>query len=73
MTQAPGIVTAQRLRWYVLTNTPNSGSFAATTRKNYHLKGYEYSQEGIYFVTVCTKDRECLLGDIASNEIMKCG
>ena len=28
------------------------------------LKGYDYAQAGAYFVTVCTYDRACLLGDI---------
>ena len=27
------------------------------TRRNIRLKGYDYSQAGVYFVTVCTKDR----------------
>ena len=26
------------------------------TRRNIRLKGYDYSQAGVYFVTVCTKD-----------------
>jgi putative transposase len=34
-------------------------------RRSIRLKGYDYSQAGAYFVTICTKDRECLFGDIA--------
>jgi REP element-mobilizing transposase RayT len=26
--------------------------------------GYDYSQLGLYFVTICVKSRECLLGDV---------
>ena len=33
-------------------------------RKSTRLKGYDYSQSGAYFVTICTKDREQLLSDI---------
>ena len=38
--------------------------------KSTRLKHYDYSSNGAYFVTVCTKDRECILGDIV-NEKMK--
>ena len=31
------------------------------TRKNIRLKGYDYSQYGAYFITVCVKDRHHLL------------
>lgn len=33
-------------------------------RKPARLKGYDYSLPGAYFVTVCTKDRKCILGEI---------
>ncbi|MDB5281304.1 MAG: hypothetical protein JWO06_379 [Bacteroidota bacterium] len=36
-------------------------------RKSIRLKGYDYSQEGAYFVTICVKDKECLFGKIADN------
>ncbi|MHB8173034.1 MAG: transposase [Nitrospirota bacterium] len=32
-------------------------------RKRMRLEGYDYSQEGIFYVTVCTKNRELLLRD----------
>ena len=38
-------------------------------RKNIRLKDYDYSQGGYYFVTVCTKDRLNLFGDIINGEI----
>jgi len=28
------------------------------------LKGYDYSQAGLYFVTICTQNRECIFGEI---------
>ena len=33
-------------------------------RKNIRLKHYDYSLEGCYFITLCTKNRECLLSNI---------
>ena len=33
------------------------------------MKDYDYSHPGGYFVTVCTRNRECLLGEIAENSI----
>lgn len=38
-------------------------------RRTIRLKGYDYSQAGAYFVTVCTQNRECLFGDIVSGEM----
>ena len=34
-------------------------------RKNIRLKNYDYSQNGAYFITVCTKDRRHFWGEIA--------
>lgn len=33
-------------------------------RRSIRLNGYDYSRAGAYFVTVCTKGRACLFGDI---------
>ena len=35
-----------------------------TVRKSIRLGGYDYSQTGYYFVTVCIKDRHELLGKV---------
>ena len=32
-------------------------------RRSIRLKGYDYTQPGAYFVTICTKNRECVLDD----------
>lgn len=34
------------------------------TRKNIRLKEYDYSKNGYYFVTICTKDMLSLFGKI---------
>jgi REP element-mobilizing transposase RayT len=33
------------------------------------LKGWNCSSTGYYFVTVCTKEKECLLGEVVNGEI----
>ena len=33
-------------------------------RKPTRLKNYDYSQNGYYFITICTHNKECILGDI---------
>ena len=33
-------------------------------RKANRLKDFDYSTNGAYFVTICTKDRKCILSDI---------
>ncbi|MEW6570501.1 MAG: transposase [Nitrospirota bacterium] len=38
-------------------------------RRSIRLKDYDYSQMGAYFVTICTKDRECLFGEISDSKM----
>jgi putative transposase len=38
-------------------------------RCSIRLKDYDYSQAGAYFVTLCTKDRECLMGEIVDGQM----
>jgi len=35
-------------------------------RRSVRLQGYDYSQEGGYYITVCAKNRECLFGEICN-------
>jgi len=39
-------------------------------RRSVRLKDYDYSKEGLYFITICTKDRECLFGNIIEDSII---
>jgi len=34
--------------------------------RSIRLKGYDYSQAGMYFVTICVQNRACFLGNILS-------
>ena len=38
-------------------------------RKSPRLRGYDYSQEGAYFVTICTHNRAYLFGDVVNGEM----
>lgn len=38
--------------------------------KSIRLKGYDYSQAGLYFITICVQDRLCLFGDIVDGEMI---
>ena len=39
-------------------------------RHSIRLKGYDYASEGLYFVTICTQNRECLFGEIKNDEMI---
>ncbi len=39
-------------------------------RRSIRLKGYDYSQPGAYFITICTKNRECLFGNVVDGKMM---
>ena len=39
-------------------------------RRSLRLSQYDYTQTGMYFVTLCTKHRACLFGDIIEGRMM---
>lgn len=39
-------------------------------RRSIRLKGYDYSQAGAYFITICCHDRVCLFGDIVEDQMV---
>lgn len=44
-------------------------------RRSIRLKGYDYAQEGFYFITICCHDRARLFGEITNNKMIlnECG
>jgi REP element-mobilizing transposase RayT len=38
-------------------------------RQSHRYYGYDYSQEGLYFITICTKNNVCLFGEIIHEEV----
>ncbi|MFZ6664505.1 transposase [Peijinzhouia sedimentorum] len=39
-------------------------------RKSIRLKGYDYSQAGLYFITICCQDRICRFGQVVNGEMV---
>jgi REP element-mobilizing transposase RayT len=39
-------------------------------RRSIRLKGYDYTQAGLYFITICCQDRACLFGKIENGEMI---
>jgi putative transposase len=38
-------------------------------RRSIRRKGYDYTQAGSYFITICTQDRQCLFGEVANRRM----
>lgn len=43
---------------------------ARPKRRSIRLRGYDYSRAGAYFFSICTKDRQCLFGDIENQQMV---
>jgi REP element-mobilizing transposase RayT len=39
-------------------------------RRSIRLQGFDYSQAGAYFVSICTQNRECLFGEIVDGKMV---
>lgn len=39
-------------------------------RRSIRLRGYDYSQAGAYFITICTQNRLHLFGEIVNNKMI---
>ncbi|MCL2045939.1 MAG: transposase [Oscillospiraceae bacterium] len=39
-------------------------------RKKNRLQGYDYSQSGAYFITICTKNRKALFGAVENSQMI---
>lgn len=51
-------------KWYMPYNSEKH------KRKSIRLKGYDYSQAGLYFITICVKNRACLFGNIENGKMI---
>ena len=47
-----------------------NGFMIIKRRKQIRLKKYDYSDKGWYFVTICTQNRECLLGNVINGKMI---
>ena len=39
-------------------------------RRSIRLKGYDYSQAGLYFITICCSNNVCLFGEVVNGEMV---
>ena len=39
-------------------------------RRSLRVRDYNYSQAGAYFITICTRNRECLFGNVEGNAVL---
>ena len=39
-------------------------------RRSIRLPGYDYASEGLYYVTMCVQNRDCLFGEIKNKEMV---
>lgn len=54
----------------LLLKMPNRYNPKIHKRRSIRLRGYDYSQAGAYYVTVCIQSRECLFGDVIDGEMV---
>ena len=40
------------------------------TIKSTRLENYDYAQNGLYFVTICAKERECFFGNVENGKMI---
>ena len=45
-------------------------TFYDRSRRSIRLKGFNYSTDGAYFLTICVRNRECLLGEIQCGKMV---
>jgi putative transposase len=38
-------------------------------RRSFRLQDYDYGQPGFYYITICTKDRKAMLGNVVNGEM----
>lgn len=50
------------------THTPQTHTFHH--RRSIRLKGYDYSADGLYFITICTKDRNQYFGHVVDGKMV---
>lgn len=48
----------------------NPYDFSNRKRRSIRLKGYDYSQAGLYFITICCENRICRFGKIQNGEMI---
>jgi REP element-mobilizing transposase RayT len=58
---------SRRRDFMSLTTTDSTGH--GRKRRSIRLQGYDYFQVGAYYITVCTRNRECLFGNVVDGQM----
>ena len=48
----------------------NKDRFSSSEKEKYKIKNYDYGSNGLYFVTVCTKDKNPILSKIVGDDAL---
>jgi hypothetical protein len=48
----------------------DNGKNMNKNRQSIRLRGYDYSQSGAYFVTICTQNKKCFFGNMVNDEMV---
>lgn len=51
-------------------NTPKDPTDQRYHRRSIRFQGYDYSQAGSYYITICTQDRDCLFGNVMNGQML---
>ena len=54
---------------YKPSGVPWLGDMRERRRRLMRLQGFDYTRQGAYFITICTRNRECLLGDVGEGRM----
>jgi hypothetical protein len=38
-------------------------------RRSVRIKGYDYTQPGVYYITICTEARQCIFGEVIDGKM----
>ena len=38
-------------------------------RRSVRIKGYDYTQPGVYYITICTNERQCIFGEVIDGQM----
>jgi len=68
---APRLAAIKQYRPTGISAIMTAGTLTNPThvRRSIRVRDYDYSQSGAYFITLCTKDRKCLLGEVVNGMV----
>ena len=56
--------------WSTVKSPAGDACVAPTRRRSIRLRDYDYTTGGAYFITMCTRNRECLFGSVIDGNVL---